>query len=357
MMTDHDPAFIDFAEDLSFGYYDFPVHAGAEYDKQILIHSAVLARRIMDYVPHMAHKISWNPWDPSGLMSAIGEFLDAFYTHCFPIFHMFDGLCDAVQRLYWIYPVAHGFNPYESNHEAYPDGSLMVYMVIQGNAESHYQYDHDCAALLEEKELPPFNLYRLIGKIAYLIRTDTGVVPYTLPEASASCERNDLSVNERLAQFLFLLRWLSNSTGIELMDVDIESAMCNDDPISVENAFEVRSFVEDWRRGVTYYDVMRELNAWTAADPANLEHILEYVRQAGRVIPANDTPPEQLGAEIAELFVSMCTVYDETIVDAPKGYWKQMSPAGVDAIAIAKQLIHDTYDWVGHIFDDEVNYE
>jgi len=358
-MKKHDPAFIEYAEYVDYGYSDLIVHAGVEYDKQILINSAVLARRIREYIPECADDIRWNPWDCESFGSAVALYLRHFYAKCFPIYDYVDSFNESVERVYYLLPMPQGFTPYDTNYEYHTKGSLMYFLTLQANAEAICRTGGpghgDACDVLASCKLPPYDLHRMIGKIVWLITAETGVSCYSPEEARASIKEANKTNEVRLAQFLFLLRWLSNSTGIPLMDVDMEAAVISD-AVDMEDADWVRHFIESWREGKIYLEVMDQLNAWTADSMDNLEFLLDFVRRAGAVtkVYGRVDDDDRLAGEIAELFISLSMVYDQRIFNSPSGFWLQMATAGEDVIRCAKRLICNSYSGVDHLLDEEI---
>ena len=280
-----DPAFDDpFSHD-DIGDVQWDVFSGVTYDKQVLVHSALLARWIHLYMPYMAGEIKWNPWDVDGFMNAASQFIEEF-DNLVPSMNIVDSFSDAVGVCYVSYTYPQGFNENELSETEFIsplDISRYLYAAIQMGSESHTS-EHETAAyydILLSKNLPIESVYDYFNEIIDVVDSRTRGIDGSIDRMKALLlTGGEMDKEWRLLQFKMKLLFCFHSTGIPLIDVNHDSYMATDDPLYLHDEESVRWLIEQWDNASLYLDMIESLSQWTCESAENLDFILDVMREA-----------------------------------------------------------------------------
>lgn len=243
-------------------------------DEAMLYWSAVLARKICKWCPHI--KISWNPRDvdvrgANSFVAAAQNFLVSIDSMYFPVMFWADSFEEIVDKLTYIPHRMMGFrvtdqdmNPWEYREQSATRLAVALYEMSEALGTYVAKSRVDIGNLLTNE----FGLSEPIGLSTDLSRAFESVAA-----------RRSLKGDVIWLDFCKLILYVASSTGIGYLDTSFEMYFhgTNDYMWTDEN---VQAFSEEWREAQQYILASHRFEEWLAESKRNQQRLTDFVNEA-----------------------------------------------------------------------------
>ena len=347
-----DPAFDD---PIASEYFDemWEIFEGVPYDKQVLVHSAILAKRIKQYAPEMA-EFSWNPWNVEEFVDATNRFADAMHSRL-PIYCINDSFMQAVNSVFYFHVDGQGFHVEYAGFHSLHDMDIMRYLVALHSVDGdwrdvgnirNYNDELKKRGVLADAHLPLVPFHEYIGSLTWLINSEFSLSETTIIEAEALLDSGvELTVEQRVLQFVWLINYTFLSTPYRILNEDVEMVSYSDTVFDLDNREEIDYAMQEWKRSLVYLRMIGDLSAWSISDHSNLEFLLSLIRRAYDVAVLRGlerdlhlrNPRFADSEEAAATAAEIASVYIE--VGGDDGFFHQLDVVEPEILEEARRLI------------------
>jgi hypothetical protein len=219
--------------------------------------SGLLAARQQTVVPDLP--LAWNPRDDKSTIRAVGAFLSHVSAHVFPVANCVVDLDTSIEYLTHIPLMGQGFNYwYEVTFDEMFPGLhrlLCIFLTLENNLEMDQEAAYIAYIALRDEgidEMVP--LFKVYGWLEACISGKRPFPHNLLPEGS-----------EHWQGLANHMRYLSNDTGIELLDFsdDEEEDMFLEMELDWLDADLVERYRTGWVKAQSFRETINQFVSWT----------------------------------------------------------------------------------------------